>query len=354
MWSSIVLLSVVGCALAGPPVSRTKDQIESFKAYLERSRRDDGIRIESRMLTNPKASEWENSGKFQGDILLNDEQAEYLVQEYSGTASESGAAARNAYIWGNTKWPANTIIYEFSNDFNNAQVNAIYAAMREISARTCVRFRRREWWETVFVRITGRPDGCYANVGYWPSMGVHTFNLALANPGQGCFTHTTIIHEWLHIVGFMHMQSTHNRDDYVRILWQNVWPGMEHNFEKYGTNVVNNMGLPYEYASNMHYGRYGFSINGQATMLPIYNDNGLMGQQQFVTGWDWLRANRHYNCPGAWSAPINAEELAKGTYLHEYKAEDDAALEDSPQEVVEALPQEDIVPDKVSVVEFAQ
>nr|XP_021194241.2 high choriolytic enzyme 2 [Helicoverpa armigera] len=346
MWSTIVLLSVVGCALAGPPVSRSRDQIESFRAFLERSRRDDGIRIESRMLANPKASVWENSGKFQGDILLNDEQAELMLQQY--------AEGRNAYIWPNTKWPGNTIVYEFNNEFTNAQINAIYAAMREISARTCVRFRRREWWENVYVLITGRSDGCYANVGYWASMGVHTLNLARANPGQGCFTHTVIIHEWLHVVGFMHMQSTYNRDDYVRILWQNVWPGMEHNFEKYGTNIVHNMGLPYEYASNMHYGRYGFSINGQPTMLPIYNDNGLMGQQQFVTGWDWLRANRHYNCPGAWSTPINADELSQGTYEHEYKVEEEVALEDLPQEAVEELPQEDIVPESVNVVEIAQ
>lgn len=39
MWSALVLLSVVGCALAGPPVTRSRSDIESFKAFLERSRR---------------------------------------------------------------------------------------------------------------------------------------------------------------------------------------------------------------------------------------------------------------------------------------------------------------------------
>ncbi|XP_021194225.3 high choriolytic enzyme 2 [Helicoverpa armigera] len=355
MWYAIVVLSLVGCAVAGPPVTRSRKDIEGFRAYLERSRTDDGLRLESRMLVSPKASAWENSGKFQGDILLNDEQADLLMQEYAGVGG------RNAYIWPNTRWPSNTIVYEFNNEFTTAQINAIYAAMREITARTCIRFRRRTASDRNYVLVTGRSDGCYANVGYWASMGVHTLNLARAIPGQGCFTHTIIIHEWIHVIGFMHMHSTHNRDTYVRLLWQNMIPGMEYAFERYGTNVVHNMGLPYEYASNMHYDRFGFSRNGQPTMLPIFNDNNQMGQLQFVTGWDWLRVNRHYNCPGAWSTPINADELSKGTYLHEYKVEEDAALEDLPQgDVVEDLPQEEVlaadVPqdfeaEKVSVVE---
>lgn len=75
---------------------------------------DDGIRLESRMLLNPQASVWENSGKFEGDILLNDEQAELMLQEY--------AQGRNAYIWPNTKWPSNTIVYEFNNEFSKYSV----------------------------------------------------------------------------------------------------------------------------------------------------------------------------------------------------------------------------------------
>ncbi|KAJ8734561.1 hypothetical protein PYW08_013811 [Mythimna loreyi] len=385
MWSALVLLSLIGCALAGPPVSRSRSDIESFKEFLEKSRQDDGIRLESRMLMNPKASVWENSGKLQGDILLNDEQAELLVKQY--------AEGRNAYIWPNTKWPHNTIVYEFNNEFTQAQINAIYNGMREIEARTCIRFRRRAANEfnyvriTInaiyngmreieartcirfrrraanefnYVRITGHNNGCYANVGFWHTWGVHTLNLARDNPGHGCFHHTVIIHEWLHVVGFFHMQSTYNRDHYVQILWHNIWPGMEHNFDRYGTDIVHNMGLPYEYASTMHYGRYGFSTNGQPTMLPIHNDHGLMGQTQFISGWDWLRASRHYNCPGAWSAEINEEELSKPVpfeyeNFHE-ENEEIREFEDAPFEeaVVEDVPQEDNAADTVNFVEDVQ
>lgn len=36
-----------------------------------------------------------------------------------------------------------------------------------------------------------------------------------------------------------------------------------------------------------------------------------MGQMDFITGWDMLRINRLYNCPGAWSEELNVEDLNK-------------------------------------------
>lgn len=57
------------------------------------------------MAENPQASAWENSGKYQGDILLDDEQVEDMVSQY--------AQGRHAYIWPNTRWPGNTVVYEF-------------------------------------------------------------------------------------------------------------------------------------------------------------------------------------------------------------------------------------------------
>ena len=67
--------------------------------------------------------------------------------------------------------------------------------------------------------------GCYAHVGYWESRGIHVLNLARNYPGVGCFRHATIVHEWMHILGFLHMHSTYDRDDYVRIAEENIISG---------------------------------------------------------------------------------------------------------------------------------
>ena len=45
--------------------------------------------------------------------------------------------------------------------------------------------------------------------------------------------------------------------------------GKAHNFDKYDTNMVSNLGLPYEYTSCMHYGSNAFSKNGQPTIVAL-------------------------------------------------------------------------------------
>ncbi|KAH9643260.1 hypothetical protein HF086_010536 [Spodoptera exigua] len=40
---------------------------------------------------------------------------------------------------------------------------------------------------------------------------------------------------------------------------------------------------------------------GIALLPSLKTDHeGEMGQRVYVTDKDWLRINRHYNCPGAW------------------------------------------------------
>lgn len=64
------------------------------------------------------------------------------------------------------------------------------------------------------------------------------------------------------------MQSAYDRDDYVKILWENITPGTEHNFNKYGSSMITYFNTSYDYLSVMHYPAYGFSNNGKPTIVP--------------------------------------------------------------------------------------
>lgn len=69
-------------------------------------------------------------------------------------------------------------------------------------------------------------------------------------------------------LGFWHMQSTYDRDDYVTVQWDNIQDGKGHNFNKYSAAEVTNFDTGYDYRSIMHYSPYGFSKNGKPTLVP--------------------------------------------------------------------------------------
>ncbi|XP_026764196.2 seminal metalloprotease 1-like [Galleria mellonella] len=295
MYKLAILVCSLGLAAATPSVVRSREEIQAFRSFLESTKitTDDGELFLARSKANPLANPEENSGKYEGDIILDDFIMENMIQEY--------ALGRNAYTWPNTKWPENTVVWEFgAGEFGPQQQAAILEGIRDIEEKTCVRFRYRQPGDTVYVRVTGGSGGCYAHVGYWESRGVHTMNLARNTPGVGCFRHATIVHEWMHIIGFLHMQSTYNRDDYVRIVQENISPGTENNFAIYTSDLVSNLNVEYDYVSCLHYGPYAFSNNGQPTIVALQEHEGQMGQRVYITERDWLRINRHYNCAGAW------------------------------------------------------
>jgi hypothetical protein len=56
-------------------------------------------------------------------------------------------------------------------------------------------------------------------------------------------------------LGFFHEQSRPDREDYVKIIYENIKPDMITNFEFYPTSVINTFGFPYDYSSIMHFGQ---------------------------------------------------------------------------------------------------
>lgn len=69
------------------------------------------------------------------------------------------------------------------------------------------------------------------------------------------------IHEIGHTIGLWHEQSREDRDDFIRILWDNIDPNMIHNFSQH---IVDGDDIgEYDYCSIMHYDVLAFSKNRQ-------------------------------------------------------------------------------------------
>ncbi|XP_055298023.1 zinc metalloproteinase nas-13-like [Sitodiplosis mosellana] len=161
--------------------------------------------------------------------------------------------------------------------------------MSHISSGSCIKFKKRTN-EPNYVHFQATKSGCYSNVGYIGTRQV--LNLA-----KGCQFPGIIIHEIMHALGFLHMQSSFDRDKYVEILWENIEPGNAGQFEMMGDNVVSHMGGEYDYSSIMHYAGKSFSQNGKLTIkTKDPSKQNVIGNRKGMSKEDKQKLNYMYEC----------------------------------------------------------
>ncbi|XP_055626256.1 seminal metalloprotease 1-like [Toxorhynchites rutilus septentrionalis] len=268
MFTLLIILVVVSTSCNGAPSLRIFENSPENVARLQN--------------LQPGDLAEELSGQFEGDMILTDEQYLELFR-------------RNGMIANKYRWPENTVYYEIEEEyFTEGQINYILTAMRTIERASCVRFRPRDPNNPDYIRVHGDGSGCSATVGHIG--GSQSIKLQPYELDQGCFRMGSIIHEFIHALGFRHMQSTYNRDEYVQIEWENIQPGTEHNFLLYEADKVSNFGTEYDYGSIMHYSSTAFSINKQKTIVPLKPTKETMGQRVAMSEKDIFKINRMYNC----------------------------------------------------------
>ena len=187
-----------------------------------------------------------------GDILLTPEQERL----YFGKDPAGRTGLTHDYY----RWP-NNVVPVVLTDQTEAEAQVIWNALRDMETKICVTFVNRTT-ETDYIYYTRSEAGCWSWVGRVG--GAQQMNL-----DPDCYAQVVVQHEMIHALGFFHMQSATERDDYVRIVWDNIIPGMEHNFDKVNADVTSQFDQPYDYYSIMHYPYWAFSINGYPTMEPL-------------------------------------------------------------------------------------
>ncbi|MBT7670156.1 MAG: hypothetical protein HN623_11275, partial [Bdellovibrionales bacterium] len=116
-----------------------------------------------------------------------------------------------------------------------------------------------------YLLIVSRGDGCFSKVG--KIGGEQELNL-----GKGCFKSHLILHQLLHAAGLWHEQSRCDRDQYIKIKWDNILTDKVDNFNRRCATLDECQGdlhcvveegvqsdLPYDRRSIMHYGKHYFS-----------------------------------------------------------------------------------------------
>ncbi|CAL1543600.1 unnamed protein product [Lymnaea stagnalis] len=97
--------------------------------------------------------------------------------------------------------------------------------------------------------------------------GVQSLNLQ----APGCRFKGLYLHEIGHALGLVHEHQLPDRDNYIEILYYNVAPHMRIWFNKYTTREVDQMSVPYEYSSVMHYGITAFASDGNSQTIRAFD-----------------------------------------------------------------------------------
>jgi hypothetical protein len=210
-------------------------------------------------------------GIFEGDIFIGPvddlkksaDAADTAGFAHSMPASGSTRAASNvafavAITGQRYRWPGGLIPYEVQSEI----ADIVSAAIQHWEARTSIRFTARTPANAAtypnYVSFE-RLDGCWSAVGM--QGGKQQISIGLGCGLGQC------IHEIGHAVGLWHEQSREDRDQHVRIAWENIIADMQHNFDQHITDG-DDIG-PYDYDSVMHYPAKAFSSNNEDTIVAL-------------------------------------------------------------------------------------
>ncbi|KAM4744338.1 hatching enzyme 1.2-like [Anableps anableps] len=205
------------------------------------------------------------------------------------------------------KWPKSglyvNVPYYISPVFSMQEQNVILRGMRSFHQTTCIRFVPRSSGDRDYIYFISAPGkGC------WSSLGRQTGGQYISLETNGCVSFSTVQHEILHALGFNHEQVRWDRDQYVRILFQNIKQKQRYNFRKVETN---NLGTPYDFTSVMHYSKYAFTSNGLPTIEVKSNPYQTFGNARQMSANDIARVNRLYRCSNSfrrqYRKPVNAQ-----------------------------------------------
>ena len=94
--------------------------------------------------------------------------------------------------------------------------------MDTLEKAACVKFKPATVVDKDWIHIDLKKQACFALMGFWgPDFGLHTVNLGTSTT-MTCMTKGTVVHELLHVLGFVHEQTRPDRDEYMTMRWEKM------------------------------------------------------------------------------------------------------------------------------------
>jgi len=230
----------------------TKEQLDKIKKETEASNRLD-----------------RNDETMIDDMIFTPEQMAIINGEKD--PEDRGIAPDWAKHWDfkDDNQPGMVIVpYKLSSSFSYDEKQWIRKALKEIEDVSCIRYYEISYSNPYDHYIDVKPDdGCSSYVGkvsYPSCKECYNKNQPLrlyfkkGNPEQSCaYGIGTVIHEFLHALGFSHEHSRHDRDSYIDLKPTKYTNDCDNtNYKILGSDEVVHYDVSYDYCSVLHYGEY--------------------------------------------------------------------------------------------------
>ncbi|XP_056089807.1 LOW QUALITY PROTEIN: six-cysteine containing astacin protease 1 [Rhinichthys klamathensis goyatoka] len=270
------LLMVVICLLLGSFQAQSRAIEDIFGKSSEEIDNSTEQDVKSVSAIIERANKHAGEGLNQPSVMFGD------IAVATGLEIADPCTARGCK-WQRSKSGKVLVSYVISDEYSSQEKDVIFQGLRSFEESTCIRFMPRTN-QRDYINIESN-SGCFSFVGC--RIGGQTVSLDRG----GCISLNIVQHELLHTLGFHHEHNRSDHDNHVQILFKNIIPGQEDNFDKIKTK---NPETAYDYSSVMPYGRFAFSKNREPTIIPIPDNNVSIGQAEKMSSNDILRINTLY------------------------------------------------------------
>ncbi|XP_022321438.2 uncharacterized protein LOC111123420 isoform X1 [Crassostrea virginica] len=184
---------------------------------------------------------------------------------FEGIPKEQVERKKRSFWRAAWKWPKNIVPFNIDNNTieRERSFEVINKAAEIFNNRTCLKWLpyTPELAEKVghnhYVEFRDS-SGCWSYVGY-----ITRSPQVIGMSEPGCMSVGISIHEMLHAIGLMHEQSRSDRDEYIRMIEENLKENInDGNMAKFSTFDYN----AYDYESIMQYSLWAFSKTGGQSM----------------------------------------------------------------------------------------
>jgi len=240
---------------------------------------------------------------------LTGSRPDHIGMHWCGTKipEEATKAAHSTNLWTD-----GLVYYTFDATVTPANQQAMLEAMAEISAVSDIQFFERAA-EPNYITILDFDGGYNFSSGVGMTGGEQTIGIQAWNRKW------VMVHELLHALGMWHEQSRVDRDNFVRINWDNIGDGFASQFAIVPGAISNG---PYDLDSIMHYDQFAFSTGSRTiTVLPPYRKRwqyriGLRERPTMGSGDLWVLADLYGGTPPprvfGLTTPTRGEKVGAG------------------------------------------